>query len=217
MSISEGTTVSIAAPRILAITPADLSPLRLQDLLPALIGLVDAVQLRWPQLGAREFFERASALARISPRPWLIVNDRADVARASGVEGVHLRDDGIPPAALPEALRLELVGVSRHDEGGMRSLHGVDYALLSPVRTTESKPGATPLGEEGFRRLVVGTTRPVLALGGMRPEDLGWVLCSGGHGVAVLSGILGVEDPPARAREYRAALSAALASGDSQR
>lgn len=204
--------MSIAAPRILAITPAGLDPLRLRELLPALYGLVDAVHLRWPEQSAREIFARAHVLARISPRPLLLVNERADLALASGVEGVHLRDDGIPPEALPAALRPRLLGVSRHDEEGMSSLRGADYAVLSPVAATPSKPMAPPLGEESFTRLVARASCPVLALGGMRPRDLGWVLRCGAHGVAVLGGILGAADPVARAREYRAALTAALES-----
>lgn len=206
--------MSIAAPQLLAITPAELDPLRLRELLPALYGLVDAIHLRWPEQSAREIFERARTLARSSPRPLLLLNERADLALASGVEGVHLRDDGIPPEALPAALRPRLLGVSRHDEEGMSSLHGADYVVVSPVAATPSKPMATPLGKENFARLVARATCPVLALGGMRPRDLGWVLRCGAYGVAVLGGILGASDPVARARAYRAALTAVQQSLD---
>lgn len=202
--------MSIPAPRILAITPADQDPNELRELLPALCGLVDAVHLRWPHTSARECHTQALSLARQKPRPALILNERADIALASGVEGVHLRDDGMAPRDLPRSLRPPLVGVSRHDAKGLRALQGADYAVLSPLFATSSKPGGVPLGLEALRSLVAQTECPVLALGGVQPEHLERVLACGAYGVALLSGILGAADPAARAREYREALLAAL-------
>lgn len=202
--------MSIPAPRILAITPADQDPNELRELLPALCGLVDAVHLRWPHMSARERTTHARSLAVLKPRPALILNERADIALASGVEGVHLRDDGIPPWDLPAALRPLLVGVSRHDAEGLRALRAADYAVISPLFSTASKPQSIPLGLKGLRSLVTQAECPVLALGGIQPEHLEQVLACGAYGVAVLSGILGAADPPARAREYREALLAAL-------
>ncbi len=200
----------ITAPRILAITPADQDPLQLRELLSQLHGLVDAVQLRWPRMSARDLYTHARSLAQVTRRPALILNERADIARASGLEGVQLRDDGIAPSDLAPSLRPALVGVSRHGLSGLRRLEGADYALLSPIFATASKPGATPLGLAGLKRLAKETRCPLLALGGIQPEDLGPLLRHGAHGVAVLSGILGAADPAARARKYREALVAAL-------
>jgi thiamine-phosphate diphosphorylase len=196
-------------PRIIAITPADLDLASLRALLGPLFGLVDAIHLRWPQLSAREIVRRASALAEMEPRPRLLLNDRADLAVAAGVEGVHLRDDGIPPAALPPRLRLPLVGVSRHDAAGVRMVEAADYVVVSPVAATPSKLQAKPLGRAGLRALVDACSRPVLALGGIEPDDISWVLHSGAAGIVVLRGILGAEDPLERARAYRRAFSAA--------
>lgn len=184
--------------------------MQLRELLPELWGLVDAVYLRWPRLSARACYFHARSLAQGPRRPALILNERADIAVLSRVEGVQLRDDGIAPWKLPASLRPSLVGVSRHDARGLRRLEGADYALLSPIFSTDSKPGATPLGLGQLQILAKETRTPLLALGGIRPEHVESVLDSGAHGVAVLSGILGASDPAARAREYREALLAAL-------
>lgn len=184
--------------------------MQLRELLPELWGLVDAVQLRWPRMSARECYSHARSLAQETRRPALILNERTDIALVSGVEGVQLRDDGIAPSMLPASLRPSLVGVSRHDARGLRKLEGADYALLSPIFPTRSKPGATPLGLGQLQILTKETRTPVLALGGIRPEHVESVLGCGAHGVAVLSGILGAANPAARAREYKEALLAAL-------
>jgi len=168
------------------------------------------VQLRWPRMSVHESFFQARALAQVKHRPALILNERADLALVSGVEGVQLRDDGIAPWELPPSLRPSLVGVSRHDARGLEKLQGADYALLSPIFATDSKPCATPLGLEQLRSLAKGARCPLLALGGILPEHVEAVLRCGAHGVAVLSGILGAADPAAGAREYREALLAAL-------
>ncbi len=199
-----------APPRLIAITPVGLCAEELAAWLPGLAPWVDAVHLRWPHLSPRENFERAVRLAAVDPRPALLINDRFDLALAAGLEGVHLRDDGIAPSDLPASARPRWVGVSRHDLAGVRRSGGADYLCVSPVRRTPSKPGATPLGEEGLRTLCRAATVPVLALGGITLADLPGVLKAGAHGVAVLRGILGARDPLEAARAYRQALKESL-------
>ncbi len=198
------------APRLLAITPVDLEMDALAGWLPALAEAVDAVQLRWPGLSARICHERAQHLAMVHPRPLLLMNGRLDIALAAGLEGVHLHDGGIPPAEVPSHLRPHLLGVSRHDVQGLARSRGADYCTFSPVRPTASKPGSKVLGERGLAEGCAVAPVPVLALGGIEPDDVAWVVRAGAHGVAVLSGILGADDPLRRAWEYRLALEEAL-------
>jgi len=75
---------------------------------------------------------------------------------------------------------------------------------VGPWSASGTKPDAgAPLGAEGFRRLVLaGRGIPCVAIGGVRPEDMGAVIAAGGAGVAVVSGILGAPDVEAAAREY---------------
>ncbi|MDZ4863562.1 MAG: thiamine phosphate synthase, partial [Gemmatimonadota bacterium] len=59
------------------------------------------------------------------------------------------------------------------------------------------------IGVEGFRAVVLRAEgRPCIAIGGVRPEDVSLVLRAGGAGVAVVSGILGVDDVEGAARRY---------------
>jgi thiamine-phosphate diphosphorylase len=84
-----------------------------------------------------------------------------------------------------------------------------DYWGVGPWRSTETKADAgSALGPDGFRGVVeLGPGRPCIAIGGVRPEDVGVVLAAGGVGVAVVSGILGEGDVETAARRYAEALS----------
>ena len=199
---------------MIAITPPSLGEQRLEELLSPLASSVDAIQLRWPDLSARELLERARRLAAIRPRPLLLINDRFDVALAAGVDGVHLRDQGLPPSRVRELVsqrrskseRDFLIGVSRHELAGVKASDGADYVLVSPVFETASKPQAKTLGPLGLAALAAAVPASVIALGGITPERVGEVIGAGAHGVAVLSGILGAQDPLLQARRYRAGL-----------
>jgi thiazole tautomerase (transcriptional regulator TenI) len=194
------------APRLMGITPAEYPAGRLRELLPDLAPHLDAVLLRWPRRSAREILAAARTLAAATPRPMLLLSDRLDLVLVSGVEGIQLKERGIPPDRIPSRFRPSLVGVSRHDAAGVSASAGVDFLTLSPVRKTSSKPDARPLGLDGFGAIAVRSPVPVLALGGMRPRDVAAVVDRGAHGVAMISGVFGSGDPVASAAEYAAAL-----------
>ncbi len=109
----------------------------------------------------------------------------------------------------PEAL----IGYSAHsvEEVQRAREEGADYAFLSPIFPTSSKPEATPAGLEMLQaaaHTVPGF--PVFALGGITPARVAACLHTGAYGVAVLSGILHAPDPATAARRYREALAQAL-------
>jgi thiamine-phosphate pyrophosphorylase len=170
-------------------------------------GGITSVQLRLKQLSARELVELARALVGALRVP-VLVNDRPDVALASGAAGVHLGPDDLP---VDLARRIVppgfLVGASVGSEAEARQAAGADYWGIGPWRTTATKDDAgAGLGSEGFGRLArQAGRRPCIAIGAVRPEDVPAVWSSGGSGVAVASGVLDREDVQGAAREYAAA------------
>ena len=62
----------------------------------------------------------------------------------------------------------------------------LDFAVLGPVKSTPSHPGARTLGWPGFAALARGASIPVYAIGGMRPEDLDAARRHGAHGLAMI-------------------------------
>lgn len=169
----------------------------------AVAGGVTLVQLRLKRAGARELVDLARRLREALSVP-VLVNDRPDVARVSGT-GVHLGPDDLPLDAarglLPPGA---IVGVSAGTPEEAASGKGADYWGVGPWRATGTKADAgAALGAEGFGRIVrLAGGIPCVAIGGIRPEDVAAVQAAGGVGVAVVSGILGVEDVEAAARAY---------------
>ncbi len=104
-----------------------------------------AIQLREKDLPARELYELARTMRKLCVRfgAPLIVNDRIDIAIASGADGVHLPADSF---AIADARRLlgrsRLIGVSTHEIGEVRArAAGADFAVFGPVYAPLSKTG----------------------------------------------------------------------------
>lgn len=109
-----------------------------------------------------------------------------------GGGAVHL------PAAGPyPPPRLGLVGRSCHDGAELARLTTEDYATVSPVHPTRTKPGyGPPLGSEGLHKLIQLSPVPVLALGGIETtEQVTACVAAGASGVAVLGAVMRSADP----------------------
>jgi thiamine-phosphate pyrophosphorylase len=121
----------------------------------------------------------------------VLVNGRADIALAAGAHGVHLPSQGFRLADLKSWLPPGfLAGISIHSirEGRLAAVQGADYVLLGPVFRTPSKARyGPPLGLEYLRRARGSLPLPVLALGGINPDNIASVLNVGVAGVAGIS------------------------------
>ncbi len=171
----------------------------------AVRGGITAVQLRLKEASARELLALALALRAELPVP-VLVNDRPDVALMAGV-GVHLGPEDVPVGLARRVLGgTAIIGASVGTAAEVVRGEGADYWGIGPWRTTGTKGDAgDAIGAEGFRAVVLRAEGlPCIAIGGIRPEDIPLVLRAGGAGVAVVSGILGVEDVEGAARRYAA-------------
>lgn len=173
-----------------------------------------AARVPWIQLRggtARELLAAASAL--ISPArdagTVLIVNDRADVARAAGT-GVHVGQDDLPPAACRVLLGTKAcIGFSTHEEGEVEAAaadSAIDYLAFGPVFATGSKPDARPTVGLDRLRAMVGIVRarrpglPVVAIGGIDADRAAEVLAAGVDAVAAIAAIRGADGRLDRSR-----------------
>jgi thiamine-phosphate pyrophosphorylase len=159
----------------------------------AVAARVTLVQLREKNLSARALFELASAAARIArgSATRVLVNDRADVARAAGCDGVHLAAASLEPAAVRRAFGPEfVVGVSAHSASEACAARdgGADFALLGPVFDTPSKRAyGPPLGLERFGEAARALSPfPVVALGGVTLANARACFAAGARGLAAI-------------------------------
>lgn len=179
--------------------------------LAAIEGGASAVQLRGPELDDDRLRSAAEAIAKLaSPAGVLfVVNDRADVAIASGADGVHLGQADEPERArarLPDGM---LLGVSVGDVGEARRAEadGADYLAVT-VWATATKPEAAPVGPEGVRSIAAATALPVVGIGGIDAGNAHEVLEAGAAGIAVIGAVAAAADPVAAVRELRAVVDA---------
>jgi thiamine-phosphate pyrophosphorylase len=170
----------------------------------AVRGGATMIQLRLPDESPRTLVAAAHALRRAAPDVLLVVNERADVALAADAGGVHVGSDGLSVGALRRIVPARFViGVSVADDEEIARASGADYVAIGPVFASSSTMASAGIGLERFRALVGRCGSPVLAVGGLSPENEGGVLGAGAAGVAAISALLGAPDPMAAARAFR--------------
>lgn len=208
-------TTRAALPRLCAITDRGLAGGRDHDAIASalLAGGARWIQVREKRLGAGELVRqvRATVARARACGALVVVNDRADVARAADAGGVHVGRDDLPPDAARRFLGPQaVIGVSTHsvEEGIAVSLLPVDYVAIGPIFATVTKRDAEPVvGLDAVRRLAAAIDRPIVAIGGIGAERAGEVLAAGAHAVAVIAALY---DPRRPIEENVAALLRAL-------
>jgi len=179
----------------------------------AVEGGAGVIQLRDKSMGGRKLLEHALAIRRITRAAGrlFIVNDRLDIALASGADGVHLGQEDMPlkhaRALAPKGF---IIGVTVHDvdEALAAEKGGADYVGLSPVFVTGSKSDAgAACGLEMVRRVKGAIRIPVVAIGGINLSNARSVLEAGADGLAVISAVVGQPDVGAAARCLRAVIT----------
>lgn len=178
----------------------------------ALAAGVRAVQLRAKETPDRVAYELAVALRRLTARydALLIINDRVDLALAAGADGVHLGQDDLPGEAARRLWPTGLLGISVRTPKEARAAEGAgaDYLGAGALRATSTKGDARVIGLDGLQAVVRATRLPVVAIGGIRPDDVPALRQAGVAGVAVASALLQAPDIRAGVEVFVNALSA---------
>jgi thiamine-phosphate diphosphorylase len=197
-------------PRLHAITDERVA--RRADLDTLVAGLAAAagdrlaLHARGPALSGREQYDLAVRLSAAPAR--LFVNQRLDIALATGAAGVQLRARGFTPA---DARRLGpdwWIGRSVHSlaEAEAARAEGADYLVVGPVFSTTSHPAAAPLGRDVLRA-IVRLELPVIAIGGVTPDRVPSLVAAGAHGVAAIRAVWDAVDPAEAARNLLEAMA----------
>ncbi len=183
----------------------------------ALAGGVDIIQLRDKALEARSELLALEVLSEACQRhgALLAVNDRADVALASGAQVLHLGQDDLPVRWARRVVGDQVViGRSTHDPEQVADAAGeggVDYFCVGPCWSTPTKPGrrATGLALITHTRANTGAARPWFAIGGIENmQRLEAVLSAGADRVVVVRAITRATDPQAVAAGFARRLRA---------
>ncbi len=188
-------------------------------------GGIRVFQLRVKLAGDRRFLDAARSLVRDLGNCWVLINDRADIARLSGAAGVHLGSEDLP---VGEARRLlgkgRVVGVSagNMDEVRLAVKSSPDYISVGPVfRTLTKRNAGRPLGAPAVRALIRGVRRGIvrLAVGGITSDNVVRLADTGINAVAAASALSGQPDPARAAGRMLEAIASAgiVSSGENNR
>jgi thiamine-phosphate pyrophosphorylase len=159
----------------------------------AVAARVDLLQLREKNLNARVLYELSRQVAELAQGSVtrVLVNDRADIARAAGANGVHLTTASLEASVIRRAFGAEfLIGVSTHSAEDVRAARhqGADFVVFGPVFETESKRAyGEPLGLEMVKKVTAQLESfPVLAIGGVTIERVASCFRAGATGIAAI-------------------------------
>ena len=174
----------------------------------ACAGGAHVVQLRVKHASDGQALEWALAIRALTREcgAAFVVNDRFDLALASGADAVHLGQTDLPPGRIPEDARKRLaVGFSTHrfEQAEASRALSLDYVAFGPVFGTTSKE--SEYGERGVSALQrvaeIVAPRPLVAIGGIHAGNLAEVIAAGAAGVAVISAVAGASDRVEATRE----------------
>ncbi len=175
-------------------------------------GGVDLLQIRAKDASDARItalIHAALAICRPAGVP-VIVNDRPDLAAATGADGVHVGQDDLPVNEVRRMVGADrIIGKSSHSlaQALAAQAENVDYFAIGPVFATPTKPTYVPVGLDLVRRVAPVATKPFFCIGGIKNDNAGEVLAAGAQRLVVVSGILHAPDISAYCRALKALLT----------
>lgn len=165
----------------------------------ALEGGITFLQLREKHLSKEEFIKEAREMKKLSKKykvPF-VINDNIEVALAVDADGVHIGQDDM---SVEEARKLlgedKIIGVSAHnvEEAIKAQKGGADYLGVGAVCATSTKKDANVVSKEEIKKICHTVEIPVVAIGGIKKENIKTLEGTDVDGVAVVSAIFAAKD-----------------------
>ncbi len=196
----------LSASRIYVIAPTQLRAGLLADLIPTLASAgAGIIQLRDRTVTAAQLEDSVRACARAAQTAGVlfVVNDDPQLAALVGADGVHLGQDDGSIAGARDLLGPDAI-VGRTTRGGSQlaaaTAEGADYASVSPIWATPTKPGREPVGLSAAAEAARVATLPWFALGGLDRRHAQRVVAVGATRLAAVREIADSIDPAAAIR-----------------
>ena len=163
------------------------------------------VQWRFKGLNDAEALAGGRELRAVTERRGvrLFINDRPDIARIVGADGVHVGQDDLDPDDVRAILPHALIGVSTHNRAQFtRAIaSSADYIAVGPIFNTTSKENPDPAVGIEFVTWAAGRTdRPIVAIGGLNAANAAQIVRAGARGLAVISDLMKADRPDEAAR-----------------
>lgn len=181
--------------------------------LPAAVAAVirggaDVIQLRDKAGSARAdigLLRELLTICRACGVPF-IINDDAELAVALGADGAHVSRQDADLALLRQRLDAMIIGVSCHNNlkaAIAAESAGADYVAFGRFFVSRTKPDAVAADLQLLKQARQQLHLPIVAIGGITPDNSARVLAAGADLLAVIEGLFGQPDPEASARQYQ--------------
>jgi thiamine-phosphate pyrophosphorylase len=174
-------------------------------------GGADIVQLRSKLLPDAALIRLGLKIKKIAEKnqKLFFVNDRMDLALATGADGVHLGQEDMPVRVARDlAKRAGLkVWIGKSTHSLMQALaavkEGADYIGVGPVFETPTKPGVKSVGLRFVKQAATKIRIPWVAIGGIDLGNIRDVAVAGARRVAVVRAVFAARDPESAARKLK--------------
>lgn len=172
-----------------------------------LAGGCRIIQLRGKDVSSSQFLQLACEISNECRTcdALFIVNDRADIALASGAGGLHLGQDDLPLSVARNIMGEEkIIGISTHniEEALIADKDGADYIGFGPIFKTKTKKDAqTPKGLEALKTIRKNISFSIVAIGGLKMLNVEELFNEGADAVAMISELSGSLNVSATTRE----------------
>ncbi|MBI4654691.1 MAG: thiamine phosphate synthase [Nitrospirae bacterium] len=189
------------------ITDRIISGLSLTEIVKQAIAAgVRTIQIREKNLSKKKLFTEVLSMKTLfrKHRALLIINDYVDITLAADADGVHLGHEDMPIETAREILgKKKIIGISTHTlkQALEAERAGADYIGFGPIFHTATKDTGRPKGINALIEIKNHVKIPLVAIGGITPENCSRVLATGANAIAVVSGIL-VGDIKTNTREF---------------
>ena len=165
----------------------------------SLDGGITLLQLREKEMPYEDFLREAKDIKALaaSYRVPMMINDNVDLALAVDADGVHVGQSDMEAGSVREKLGQDkIIGVSARTvlEALRAEKAGADYLGVGAVFSTSTKEDADVIAWETLKEICQSVSIPVVAIGGIKKDNVMQLAGSGAAGISVISSIYGQPD-----------------------
>ena len=160
---------------------------------------VTLVQLREKECSTREYYELGKKVKTITDKYQipLIIDDRVDICLAVDASGVHIGADELPVEVVRNMIGNDkILGVTAKtvERALEAEKHGADYLGVGAIYPTTTKVITQPTSIETLRKIATTVLIPIVAIGGIKEDNMEPLEGTGIAGVAIVSEIMKAEN-----------------------
>ena len=169
---------------------------------------VTLVQLREKECSTREYYELAKKVKTITDMYQipLIIDDRVDICLAVDASGVHIGADELPVDVVRNMIGNDkILGVTAKtvERALEAEKHGADYLGVGAIYPTTTKVITQPTSIETLRKIATTVSIPIVAIGGIKEDNMEPLKGTGIAGVAIVSEIMKADNIQEKCQSLR--------------